>query len=258
MLPEILSSHFNCFWSSVNGNYNFTRWQRNSTSNSCYSTSSKNNNGGFYYSFVAKSTSVTPVRCLQTKLHFLWRVKNTSNYGNAPIQCKKCNKYSLEGKVTFFSDSFSTAISVPPQQPLSGAIENASCSLWPRWEQSQRVTERAFNNGAGFGGEDCMNCSSVSWEYRNAVQPYYLVRICSSGSHCGNNEGGKNKRRRKRWEEKREGEREQRGKGDLLLMSHFYQLMHFSWIPTNSAVTPCWQSRHEKKSAQLPHTTILA
>lgn len=213
MLPEILSSHFNYFWSSVNGNYNFTRWQRNSTSNSCYSTSSKNNNRDFYYSFVAKSTSVTPVRCLQTKLHFLWRVKNTSNYGNAPIQCKKCNKYSLEGKVTFFSDSFSTAISVPPQQPLSGAIENASCSLWPRWEQSQRVTERAFNNGAGFGGEDCMNCSSVSWEYRNAVQPYYLVRICSSGSHCGNNEGGRTRGGGK-GEKKRErarGSKEEKG-----------------------------------------------
>lgn len=33
--------------------------------------------------------------------------------------------------------------------------------------------------------------------------------------------------------------REQRGKGNLLLMSQFYQLMHFSWIPTSAKIMVC-------------------
>lgn len=38
---------------------------------------------------------------------------------------------------------------------------------------------------------------------------------------------------------KKEGKREQKGKGNLLLMSQFYQLMHFSWVPTSAKIMLC-------------------
>lgn len=37
----------------------------------------------------------------------------------------------------------------------------------------------------------------------------------------------------------KEGKREQKGKGNLLLMSQFYQLMHFSWVPTSAKIMLC-------------------
>lgn len=36
-----------------------------------------------------------------------------------------------------------------------------------------------------------------------------------------------------------EGKREQRGKGNLLFMSQFYQLMHFSCVPTSAKIMLC-------------------
>lgn len=36
-----------------------------------------------------------------------------------------------------------------------------------------------------------------------------------------------------------EGKSEQEGRGNLLLMSQFYQLMHFSWVPTSAKIRLC-------------------
>jgi len=37
----------------------------------------------------------------------------------------------------------------------------------------------------------------------------------------------------------KEGKKEQKAKGNLLLMSQFYQLMHFSWVPTSAKIMLC-------------------